>query len=310
MSVSFRGGATSAARRAKERLSRKKRPARRRSEEALATLTGLCIYPVKSTRGIAKSHVRLVSTGFEWDRQWMFIDAKGLFLSQRTHPHLARIVPEVTDDALVLNAPNLPAVRVPITERGAPVRVRVHKDFCVGIEQPSVPAEWLKEAVGAGIRLVRVPPVSERMANPAFAGTVPAPMGFADGYPVLVCNTASLADLNTRLPEAIPMERFRPNIVLEGLPAWAEDRIDSITIGEVTLRLVKPCTRCTIPSVDQQTGQPSTDPTPILRTFRFSKALLGVMFGENAVLEAGLGCELERGSRCRVSYESADAASP
>jgi uncharacterized protein YcbX len=128
-------------------------------------------------------------------------------------------------------------------------------------------------------------------------------MGFADGFPVLVCNAASLADLNTRLPAGIPMERFRPNVVLEGLPAWAEDRIETLTLGEVTLRPVKPCTRCTIPSIDQRTGRPSIDPTPALRQFRFDKRLRGVKFGENAVIVTGIAREIERGANCRVDFE-------
>jgi hypothetical protein len=125
-------------------------------------------------------------------------------------------------------------------------------------------------------------------------------MGFADGYPVLVCNQASLDDLNTRMPESVPMNRFRPNIVLDGLPAWAEDDIDTLCIGDLKLRLVKPCTRCTIPSVDQDSGLISTDPGPVLRRFRFDKKLRGVIFGENAVIEDGTGCEIERGARCEV----------
>jgi len=133
-------------------------------------------------------------------------------------------------------------------------------------------------------------------------------MGFADGYPVLVCNAASLEDLNRRLPAGIPMERFRPNLVLEGLPAWAEDRIDSLTFGEVTLRLVKPCTRCTIPSIDQRTGQRAIDPTPVLRQFRFDKLLRGVKFGENAVIVTGVAREIERGTTCRVDFEPTSAA--
>jgi uncharacterized protein len=102
------------------------------------------------------------------------------------------------------------------------------------------------------------------------------------------------------MPEPIPMERFRPNIVLEGLPEWAEDRIETLMIGELTLRLVKPCTRCTIPSVDQRTGMPATDPGPVLRTFRFDSKLRGITFGENAVIANGCGCEIGRGSDCRV----------
>src|SRR5262249_50312218 len=152
----------------------------------------------------------------------------------------------------------------------------VHTHACVGIDQGSEAAEWLSQIIGQPVRLVRVPPHTERMANAQFAGPTPAPMGFADGYPVLVCTEASLEDLNARMPERIPMDRFRPNIVLAGLPAWAEDRIDTLAIGDLTLRLVKPCTRCTIPLHDQRTGELSTDPTPVLKQFRFNKALLGV----------------------------------
>ena len=102
------------------------------------------------------------------------------------------------------------------------------------------------------------------------------------------------------------MERFRPNVVLDGLAPFAEDHIDSLHIGEVTLRLVKPCTRCVIPSTDQRTGERSTDPTPVLRKFRFDRTLLGVTFGENAVVALGVGAEVERGSDCRVTFEGSD----
>jgi uncharacterized protein YcbX len=99
------------------------------------------------------------------------------------------------------------------------------------------------------------------------------------------------------------MERFRPNLVLQGLPSFAEDRISELEIGDLRLRLVKPCTRCVIPSLDQRTGAPSTDPTPALRAFRFDRSLLGVTFGENAVPSAGMGTVLERGMAVRVAYE-------
>ena len=270
-----------------------------------ATVAGLFIYPVKSARGIARRSVRVVATGFEWDRQWMVIDAQGTFLSQRTHPQLARIVPAITATALTLEAPRLPALTLPLTEGGGErVAVRVHRDPCVGLDQGREADEWVSEAVGQPARLVRVPPHPERRANPQFAGTTVAPLSFADGYPVLVCNQASLEDLNTRMPEPIPMERFRPNIVLEGLSAWAEDRIATLAVGELTLRLVKPCTRCTIPSVDQRTGSLSTDPAPVLRQFRFSTALRGVTFGENAVIVSVTGSSIERGRSCRVTFET------
>jgi len=264
----------------------------------------LFVYPVKSARGIARSRVRVGARGLEWDRQWMVIDARGTFLSQRTHPRLARIVPEITADALMLQAPDMPALRVPLDSRGEQVPVRVWKDACIGVDQGGPTHEWVSRVIGAAVRLVRVAPDMERAANPRFAGAIPAPLGFADGYPLLICNQASLEDLNARLPRPMPIECFRPNIVVRGLPAWAEDRIDTLVMGEVTLHLVKPCTRCSIPSGDPRTGEPSTDPLPELRKFRFDRELLGVTFGENAVIARGTGCEIERGAQCRVGFEA------
>jgi MOSC domain-containing protein len=268
-----------------------------------ATLSALFIYPLKSARGIPCPRVRLLSTGFEWDRQWMLIDERGTFLSQRTHPQLARIVPELTSTSLRLSAAGMSPLDVPLLASGEPVAVRVHQDSCVALEQQSAAHEWLSTAIGAAVRLVRVPPQPARRANPVYAGPEPAPMGFADGFPVLVCNASSLEDLNQRMPRAIPMERFRPNIVLTGLRNWAEDGIDTLTFGSVTLRLVKPCTRCTIPSVDQLTGLVSTDPAPVLRLFRFDRALRGITFGENAVIVRGQGGVLERGMPCTVRLD-------
>jgi hypothetical protein len=246
--------------------------------------------------------------GLEWDRQWMIVNARSVFLTQRSHPQLARIVPEVTPGALVLNAPGLPALSVPLDSDGARTAVRIWDHACIGIDQGSAAGEWLSQSVGEAVRLIRVAPDMGRLANPQFAGATPAPIGFPDGYPVLVCNEASLEDLNERLPARVPMERFRPNIVLRGLPAWAEDHIDTLDFGLVTLRLVKPCVRCTIPSIDHETGAPSTNPTPVLKQFRFSKTLRGVMFGENAVIVRGSGEALERGAAATATYEAADRA--
>jgi len=268
------------------------------------TAVELFVYPVKSARGVAKARVRVGASGFEWDRQWMLVDAQGTFLSQRTHPQLARIVPEITGDALVLHASGVPALRVPLDIRGEPLPVRVWKDACVGVDQGAAAHAWVSRVTGEAVRLVRVAPDMERAANVKFAGTTPAPLGFADGYPLLVCNQASLEDLNQRLPRRIPVERFRPNIVVSGLPAWAEDRIDTLVLGAVTLHLVKPCTRCSIPSLDPRTGEPATNPLPALRKFRFDRNLRGVTFGENAVIVRGTGCEIERGAHCQVTFDT------
>jgi MOSC domain-containing protein len=269
-----------------------------------ATVTGLYVYPVKSAHGIERTRVPLTARGLEWDRQWMIVNLRGVFLTQRSHPLLACLVPEVRDEALVLGFPGLAPLVVPLNFRGTPASVRVWDDTCVGLDAGTEAAEWVSRAIGEPLRLVRAPPEMVRNANPKFAGATPAPLGFPDGYPILVCNEASLEDLNARLPRPVPMDRFRPNLVLRGLPAWAEDRIDTLALGAVTLRLVKPCTRCTIPSIDQQTGEPSTDPAPALKQFRFSRELLGVMFGENAVIVSGVGNTLETGACAQVSFEA------
>lgn len=268
------------------------------------SVSELRVYPVKSMRGAAHERVRLTATGLEWDRKWMVVDSKGSFLTQRTHPQLARVVPQVQATALRLEAPELAALSVPLAARGAPVPVRVWNDACIGLDEGEVAAAWVSSAIGQSVRLIRIAPDAGRLADARFAGAVAAPLNFPDGYPLLIANQASLEDLNTRLPQPIPMERFRPNIVLRGLPAWDEDRIDTLALGAVTLRLVKPCTRCTIPSIDQQSGARSTDPTPALKKFRHSRELHGVMFGENAVILSGTGSEITREAEVRVSYDA------
>src|SRR6202043_2323174 len=152
------------------------------------TVVDLFVYPVKSARGIAKTRARVTATGLECDRQWMLVDARGTFLSQRTHPQLTRIVPEITDDALVLHTSGVAALRVPLDIGGERVPVRVWKDACVGVDQGGAAHEWVSGVVGQAVRLVRVAPDMQRAANPEFAGATPAPLGFPDGYPLLVCN--------------------------------------------------------------------------------------------------------------------------
>jgi uncharacterized protein len=264
----------------------------------MAVVQELFVYPIKSARGIARSTARLTATGFEWDRQWMAVDALGTFVSQRTHPKLAQVEPAIERDSLTLTSRDLKPLQLPLALTGEAVSVRVWNDRCVGLDQGDEAAEWISRAVGDVLRLVRQAPHLQRMTDPKFAGSKPTPVSFADGYPLLVCNQASLAELNARMPEPIPMERFRPNIVLAGLPAFEEDRIETIRIGAITLDLVKPCTRCIITSTDQRTGERSTNPLPVLRTFRFDRTLLGVAFGENAIARDGIGLSIERGAEC------------
>jgi uncharacterized protein len=277
---------------------------------SMTSVQELYIYPVKSCRGIAQKTVRLMPTGFEWDRQWMVVDATDTFITQRTHPKLAIVEPALHPDALVLNATGASALRVPLDYPGTPIDVRVWNDLCSAQDQGDEASEWLSAVLGDAVRLARVGARMDRTASARYAGPDPPPVTFVDGYPILVCNRASLDELNARMSTPVPMARFRPNLVLEGLAPFAEDRIAALRIGDVTLRLVKPCTRCIITSTDQLTGERSTNPLPVLKQFRFSRELMGVMFGENAVIAGGIGRTITLGARCAARMDDSAPAPP
>jgi uncharacterized protein YcbX len=270
----------------------------------MAIIRELNIYPLKSGRAVPRNEAVLASTGFEWDRHWMAASPEGVFMTQRTQPRLALIESEIGAEDLTLRTPGQQPLRVPLNPGGQTRIARIWKDNISALDYGELAAQWLTQAVGFPARLLRASPVLDRNANPEFAGSTHAPVAFPDGFPILVCNLASLEDLNSRMPEPVPIERFRPNIVLEGLEPFEEDRISELNFGDVVLRLVKPCTRCVITSTDQRTGEPSTNPLPVLRGFRFNKQLMGVTFGENAVIARGAGEVLRRGMKCTVVHDA------
>src|SRR5262245_44296398 len=147
----------------------------------------------------------------------MAASPNGVFMSQRTEPRLALIQPEIGTDALTLRAPEMPALRVPLQPQGEGKPAEVWKNAISALDQGEEAAGWLSQVIGKEARLLRISPVLDRHASPQYAGATHAPVSFADGFPVLVANLASLTHLNTRMPQTIGMERFRPNIVLEGL---------------------------------------------------------------------------------------------
>ena len=175
--------------------------------------------------------------------------------------------------------------------------VIVWKSECLGVDAGDAAAAWLSDVLGEPLRLVRHDPAQPRHANPQYAPER-TPVSFADAYPILMISRASLEELNRRLPAPIPMARFRPNVVIEGVAAHAEDAMTRFRLGAVVLRGVKHCTRCPITTTDQQTGarHPRQEPLRTLGTYRHDHVLKGVTFGQNCVIEAGIGERLAVGS--------------
>jgi uncharacterized protein len=257
------------------------------------TLAGLHVYPVKGLKGIDLQASRCTARGLEHDRRFMVVDAANEFLTQREHPRMATVWTDIAGDTLLLSAPDAGEVAVPLVPTGpATLNVRVWRSECAAAPVSRQADAWLSEQLGLPCRLVYMPETTRRVSNPDYGGNDHL-VGFADGYAYLVVGTASLTDLNARLASRrqppLPMNRFRPNMVVAGAAAYAEDGWKDIRIGGAVLRAAKPCGRCQVTTTDQTTGE-VTGPEPLatLSTYRDSSEF-GVMFGMNYVtLEPGV----------------------
>jgi len=262
----------------------------------MISVASLHVYPVKSCRGIERSSAVVTDAGLEHDREWMVVGPEGRFMTQREEPQLALIETDVDGTRLRLSSVGHGAVEVPLNLRGEPRDVVVWRHQCVAHDQGDESARWLGELLGRPLRLVRFDPAHRRVSDRDFTGRTPGYSRFADAYALLVLSLASLADLNTRLPAALPMNRFRPNVVLDGIEPYGEDAVHELRAGPLTLRLVKACTRCTIPTTDQLTAaRDPAEPLRTLRGYRWNAALRGVTFGQNAIVVEGAGTPLRVG---------------
>lgn len=276
-----------------------------------ARIASLHVYPIKGCRGIAPASVGIATTGLvidgAGDREWMVTDRAGRFLTQRELPRLALIETAVSDGVLTLSVPQAaPLVVAPDLADGKLRDVVVWRSEVRGVDMGDKAADWLSAWLAADVRLVRFDRSDKRACNPEFVGDSGAHTFFSDGYPVLVIGAASLAELNGRLAargqSPLPMNRFRPNLVLEGLPAFEEDHLETITAGNVVLRCVKPCVRCQVTTTDQDSAQVGMEPLRTLGEYRMSERLGGVTFGMNAIVIAGAGNSLAIGASATVDY--------
>ena len=248
-------------------------------------LSEIWIYPVKSLGGMALTEAKVEPRGLQHDRRWMLVDETGRFVSQREIPAMVLLGTAIEPGHLVVFVKNEPAesIRIPLEispEAHPAIEVGIWGDCCEALVLPGAISEWFSDQLHQSLRLVHMPDSTRRWADGQYA-----PPGqhvsFADGYPILIIGQASLDDLNSRMEQPLPMERFRPNFVFTGGQAFEEDNWREFEISGQRFLGVKPCARCIIPTIDQQTGERAAEPLKTLNTFR--KQDSKILFGQNVV---------------------------
>jgi uncharacterized protein YcbX len=250
------------------------------------TLSGLYVYPIKSCGGIALESATVSATGLRHDRRWMLVDEAGEFLSQRRLPRMALISVRFGSEHLIVGAPGMPDLEVTLwPDTGDRVNVCVWGDAGRGVPVEDEADHWFGGFLDFPCRLIYKPDEDVRLVDSPYAKDGDQ-VGFADAFAFLVISEASLGDLNGRLGEPVPMNRFRPNLVVRGCESYAEDGWSLVRVGAVAFRAAEPCSRCAVTTVDQKTGTRGNEPLRTLATYRGSDE--GVLFGRN-LIHASLG---------------------
>lgn len=276
-----------------------------------ARIASLHVYPIKGARGVDLTSSQVGIEGLAshgvGDREWMVVDAGGTFISQRSHRRLALVGLAIRAGQLLLSVPGHAEIAIDLERpHGESRDAVVWRSAVRGFDEGDGAAGALSAFLGEPLRLLRFDSRTQRPCNPEYAGDSGAHTRFADGYPVLVIGAASLRDLNARMTAkgapALPMNRFRPNIVVEGIEAFDEDHVATLAIGDVLLRMVKPCIRCEVPTIDQLTAIASDEPSLTLSGYRQHATLPGLHFGMNAIVAHGAGGTIAAGTRAQVEF--------
>lgn len=246
-------------------------------------ISQLFIYPIKSLGGIAKQTVEITNTGFKYDRRWMLVDENNIFLTQRTNPKMALLQTGENGDGIFvfhkqhqLQSLILP----PATEYRKKQRVTVWEDVCDALEAEEDINSWFSDMLHINCKLVYMPDSTKRPVDKRYANNNET-TSFSDGYPMLMIGQSSLDNLNKKLTVTLPMNRFRPNIVFSGGHAHMEDEMAAFTINEINFLGVKPCSRCVMTTIDQQTTAVGKEPLKTLAGYRMKNNK--IYFGQNVL---------------------------
>jgi uncharacterized protein len=262
----------------------------------MKTISGIYIYTVKSLDGISLQEAEVTDRGLKYDRRWMIVDINNKFLTQRTHPQMALITVDIMKDYLVFrNKKSSEQFEVMIKENdGNKLSVNVWDDTVSALHVNSMIDEWISQTLNLKCKLVYMPDDSNRFVDRKYASKNEI-TSFSDAYPFLIIGQSSLDDLNTRLAEKVPMNRFRPNFVFTGGKPFEEDEMKKFKIGNVVFYGVKPCSRCVVTTVNQETAEKKEEPLKTLSSYRTINNM--VMFGMNLLHEGNgilhIGDELE-----------------
>jgi uncharacterized protein YcbX len=281
-----------------------------------ATIARLFVYPIKSCAGVELPEVLLTETGLEFDRAWMVVGADGVFVSQRELPRMALIQPQMKQMEMVLRAPGMLALHIAFDRVEKPVRVKVWRDEVAAYDMGDIAAQWFSDFLSEPgrpqtLRLVRFDPEHKRLSNMTWTKGVEAPNQFSDGFPLLVTSEKSLDELNEKLVAAghaaVGIERFRPNIVLAGIEAQDEDRVETMHIataeGGAQIEPAKPCPRCPIPDIDPATAISTPEVGDALRSYRANARVDGaITFGMNCIVVDGIDHLLKVGQPVGANY--------
>jgi uncharacterized protein YcbX len=246
-------------------------------------LSEINVYPIKSTKGIPLQTAFVERRGIQYDRRWMVVDDSGIFLSQRDYPRLALVSITIKNDALAVSAFGMPPLDIPMKPSSkTAIKVQVHDDVTEGISAGEEARKWFSDYLGVSCRVVFMSDDILRPVNPDY-GDEGDIVSFADAFPLLLISEPTLDDLNSRLAVSVPMNRFRPNIVIKGCKAYDEDSWKKIRVGEMIFDVVKPCARCITPTIDQATGIQGKEPLATLSKYRNAGGK--VLFGQNIIPE-------------------------
>ncbi len=248
----------------------------------MVTISELNIYPVKSMSGISLQSSYIDAMGLQYDRRWMLVSPDGKFITQRSHPQMALIQPRIENNQLVLSSFGLDDHYVPAADESSPdIKVQVWDDIVDAKHLSSETDQWIEQTIGEACQLVYMPDNVFRQCDTTYAKQGDR-TGFSDGFPLLLISEASLVNLNGKLETPVPMKRFRPNLVVKGCEAFAEDNWKKFAVNGVSFRVVKPCSRCIITTVDPVIGM-ITSPEPLQTLASYRKQGDNIIFGQNVV---------------------------